>query len=92
MENKRVVKYLTWAKDSFVHPSMIEYNMNWRASDWQKDAQDLAVRLWQMTVLLPKLSGEELLAIVTGKWVVNITDYDDDFHMIEFIEVQEEEE
>lgn len=92
MENKRVVKKMTWSKDSMIHPNMIEYNMNWRATDWQKDTQDMAVRLWQQAVLMPNLRGDELIALATGKWVVNITDYDSHFHMVEFIEIQEEEE
>ena len=89
----KVKKTLRWNKDSMVQPSLIEYNMNWRTRDWDKDTQDMAVRLWQQAVLMPYLTGKELLNIVSGKWKVNIIDEPKDKHYrIEFYEEEGDEE
>ena len=93
MIKMKVKKTLRWNKDSIVQPSLIEYNMKWRAKDWNKDIQDMAIRIWQQIVLMPYLTGEELLNIVSGKWKVNIIDAPKDTHYkIEFYEEEGEEE
>ncbi len=89
----KVTKTLRWNKDSFVQPSMIEYNMGWQARNWEKGTQDMAVRLWQQAVLMPHLTGRELLNIATGRWTVNIIDTPNDTHYtVEFQEEVGEEE
>ena len=89
----KVKKTLRWNKDSIVQPSLIEYNMKWRAKDWNKDIQDMAIRIWQQIVLMPYLTGEELLNIVSGKWKYNIIDLPKHKHYkIEFYEEEGEEE
>ena len=93
MIKMKVTKTIRWNKDSMIQPSLIEYNMNWRARDWEKDTQDMAVRLWQQAILMPYLTGKELLNIVSGKWKVNIIDAPKDTHYkIEFYEEEGEEE
>jgi len=89
----KVTKTLRWNKDSIIQPSLIEYNMNWRATNYNKESRDMAVRLWQQAVLMPYLTGRELLNIVTGKWKVNVVDLPKDTHYkIEFYEEEGEEE
>jgi hypothetical protein len=69
----------------FIHPSYItERVMKGRAEDWNKEAQDKAVCLWQLAVCMPDLTGRVLTDIIEGKRKVWIDD--DRFLVIDSIE------
>tara|TARA_R110002012_G_scaffold301495_1_gene501786 strand:+ start:414 stop:674 length:261 start_codon:yes stop_codon:yes gene_type:complete len=59
---------------SFVHPNYIEYCLNTSPSDWNKDAQTEAVRVWQISNLLPNLTADVILGIVKGTRKYSIED------------------
>ena len=54
-------------KNSFVHPSYIEYCMNTTKSEWNEDAQTEAVRIWQLSFLFPNLEAGILVDLVNGR-------------------------
>ena len=54
-------------KNSFVHPSYIDYCMNTTKSEWNDNAQTEAVRIWQLSLLFPNLEAGILVDLVKGK-------------------------
>ena len=54
-------------KNSFVHPSYIDYCMNTTKSEWNDNAQTEAVRIWQLSFLFPNLEAGILVDLVKGK-------------------------
>jgi len=58
----------TWPKNFMVHPNMVNICLNFRASDFTKDAQDEAMQLKMLAATCPHLTGTQLLAIVEGEY------------------------
>lgn len=54
-------------KNSFVHPSYIDYCMNTTKSEWNDNAQTEAVRIWQLSFLFPNLEAGILVDLVKGR-------------------------
>tara|TARA_R100000329_G_scaffold115910_1_gene95316 strand:- start:3999 stop:4253 length:255 start_codon:yes stop_codon:yes gene_type:complete len=73
-------------KNSFVHPSYIDYCMTTSKVDWNEDAQTEAIRIWQLCFLFPNLEAGVLIDLVKGKRKYS---YDDETI---YIHVEEEEE
>ena len=65
---------IEFGKNSFIHPSYIRYCLSSSVTDWNRDAQTEAVRVWQLCTLLPNLEAGVLVDLVKGKRKYSIED------------------
>ena len=77
-------KTITWRKASFIHPNLININNRWTLSEWSEETHDIAMRVYQQAILLPNLTGKELLALVENKYDVTIDESDDENYTVSF--------
>jgi hypothetical protein len=76
--------------DTLTAPGFFKWIEALRARDIAPDARDEAARLWMLASVLPTLSGESLLDIVTGR-ARTVFGTDEDAEKV-FFEWPEEEE
>ena len=79
-------------KNSWVHPSYAFTCLHTSASDWNDDALDRAVKVWQLSLMLPQLPGSVLHDIVRGRREMTVEEEEEyDYLLISEVFTEEEE-
>ena len=88
MENEITV---AWDSNGFVHPNFVAMQMESRASDWNKEFKNKAVRVKILAACFPHFTGRQLLDISEGHYEFSWKEEDGQYDMAFTLKDGEEE-
>tara|TARA_R100000808_G_scaffold10990_1_gene28719 strand:+ start:14031 stop:14309 length:279 start_codon:yes stop_codon:yes gene_type:complete len=88
MENEITV---AWDSNGFIHPNFVATQMESRASDWNKEFKNKAVRVKILASCFPHFTGRQLLDISEGHYEFSWEEVDGQYNMAFTLKDGEEE-